>query len=344
MRLTGGTPVLRFGPALMQNGNVFRAHNDDGCEEGDGDDVIEEDPDDIHFVMDITDDEKPAAETTPDAQPADAEDTVKVSQELIDWARAAAVSLLLRQEKYDEVIARADAYVAMYPKAYMTASAYRQMMSQRLRDREYIAANFRNPVISLLLLKSNALMELDRTDDAIASYERAYGIDPDNPGINNDLGYHYADLGINLDKAERMIRKALADKYEPAYADSLAWVFYKQGKFEQADRIFDQLFANDSEDHSEHAILYDHAGDVAWRLGDKDKAKTLWTKALDAAKNEKRPSSDTKKVLALTQQKLDALDNNQDPPVAELGKDVTPGQSREEEQEASDDEEDEDDE
>ena len=58
---------------------------------------------------------------------------------------------------------------------------------------------------------------------------------PDDPGVNNDLGYLYADRGKNLEKAESMIRLAIAEEPEnPAYLDSLGWVLFKRGKLEEA--------------------------------------------------------------------------------------------------------------
>ena len=52
---------------------------------------------------------------------------------------------------------------------------------------------------------------------------------PDEPGINNDLGYLYADQGKKLEQAEAMIRKAVQeDPDNAAYLDSLGWVLFKQ--------------------------------------------------------------------------------------------------------------------
>ena len=53
--------------------------------------------------------------------------------------------------------------------------------------------------------------------------------------MNNDLGYLYAEQGKNLEKAEAMIRKAVADEPEnSAYLDSLGWVLFKRGKAKEA--------------------------------------------------------------------------------------------------------------
>ena len=58
---------------------------------------------------------------------------------------------------------------------------------------------------------------------------------PDDPGLNNDLGYLYAEQGKNLEKAESMIRKAVQEEPDkPAYLDSLGWVLFKRGKVKEA--------------------------------------------------------------------------------------------------------------
>jgi len=248
---------------------------------------------------------------------------VRVSQEVVDWARHMTVSLLMSQEKYDKALAKADEFIKAYPKTYQTAAAYQEMMAQRLSGHERTMQLMGNPLLLLYQLKSTCLMELNKPAEALAVLEKAMEIDPDDTGLNNDLGYQYADMGLQLDKAERMIRKALADQQNSAFLDSLAWVLYKQAKFDQADRIFDQILSDDTEEHSENCVLYDHAGDVAWRLGDKDKAQQLWTKAVELGKKEKIKSSDTKKVLKNTPAKLDAVKAKKEPSVAPLGKGVT---------------------
>jgi len=55
-------------------------------------------------------------------------------------------------------------------------------------------------------------------------------LDPTHASALNYLGYTYADLGRNLDEAERLIKKALEYKPNDGYiTDSLGWVYYKQG-------------------------------------------------------------------------------------------------------------------
>jgi len=66
-------------------------------------------------------------------------------------------------------------------------------------------------------------------------FETALELDSDNPNIQNSLGYTLADLQLDLDRAENLCKEAVKAKpNHPAYLDSLGWVFYHRGRFEDA--------------------------------------------------------------------------------------------------------------
>src|SRR5207253_10726443 len=74
--------------------------------------------------------------------------------------------------------------------------------------------------------------------------EQVLQIDPRHAAANNDLGYMWSDEGRELDKAERMIRIALAEEPDnESFLDSLGWVLYKRGKFAEARDYFEQAVA-----------------------------------------------------------------------------------------------------
>lgn len=106
--------------------------------------------------------------------------------------------------------------------------------------------------------------------------EKAFREDPDDAGLNNDLGYLYAEHGKNLEQAEAMIRKAL--KKEPengSYLDSLGWVLYKQGKVQEALEPLERAAKSERND----LTICEHLGDVYFRLKDLPHAREYWTKA-----------------------------------------------------------------
>jgi len=100
---------------------------------------------------------------------------------------------------------------------------------------------------------------------------------PDHAPAKNDLGYLWADRGVNLTQAETLIREALqADPESPAYLDSLGWVMYKRGCFEDALKALQDATGRAPD---LDPTLWDHLGDTYWRLSRRDEAAKAWQAA-----------------------------------------------------------------
>ena len=101
---------------------------------------------------------------------------------------------------------------------------------------------------------------------------------PNHAEALNFYGYSLADRGIRLDDALVMVQKALQEKPEDGYyLDSLAWVYFKQGKYAQAVEVQKKavgLVPND-------AVMQEHLGDMYWKAGQQQDARLHWQKALD---------------------------------------------------------------
>lgn len=125
---------------------------------------------------------------------------------------------------------------------------------------------------------------------------------PDDPGVNNDLGYLYADQGKNLEKARLMIEKAVeAEPENPAYLDSLGWVLFKLKEFEAAR---DWLKKATKLENGNDSTIWDHLGDCHRELKAIDKAKAAYETALKLAQDEKPQD---KELIGKIKTKLDAL-------------------------------------
>lgn len=108
-----------------------------------------------------------------------------------------------------------------------------------------------------------------RKDDSIAAMKTVIQLEPENANALNYLGYTYADMGTQLDEAERLIRKAVALKPGDGYiTDSLAWVYYKRGQYEKALPLLEQAVNLVPDD----PIIREHLGDVYAKLGMTEKA------------------------------------------------------------------------
>ncbi len=74
-----------------------------------------------------------------------------------------------------------------------------------------------------------------------------------------------------------MIRKALeSDPENPAYIDSLGWFYFKKGKFREA---LNELIRAVS--LLEDPVIYEHLGDVYFKINDLDNARFNWQKSLN---------------------------------------------------------------
>ncbi len=92
--------------------------------------------------------------------------------------------------------------------------------------------------------------------------------DPDDDMAANALGYLYAEKGICLDEAKRLLEVALKRQPENgAYLDSMGWVFYRKGDFAKALEYLQKAFETEKD-----AVIAEHLGDTCWRLGRRDDA------------------------------------------------------------------------
>src|SRR6266699_1937777 len=94
----------------------------------------------------------------------------------------------------------------------------------------------------------------------------------------NSLGYMWADHNMNLDEAEAMIRRALeSEPNNGSYLDSLGWVEFRKGEFDQA--LSDLLRAAKDADHDD-PVVFEHIGDTYLKLNRVPEALESWQKAL----------------------------------------------------------------
>jgi len=142
---------------------------------------------------------------------------------------------------------------------------------------------------------SNAYVQSGDLKKGQEELEIIYRAAPDDIGINNDLGYLYADQGIKLEQAEKMIRIAVdAEPENRAYLDSLGWVLFKLGRNEEALEELEK--ANSDPDYRDSTII-EHLGDVRNALGQAEAAQKSWKEALDVEEKSAAPGEDVIKRL-----------------------------------------------
>jgi tetratricopeptide (TPR) repeat protein len=109
---------------------------------------------------------------------------------------------------------------------------------------------------------------------------RSLELDPDDPHALNYLGYTYAEQGVHLEEAERLILRALELKPGDGFIiDSLGWVYYKQGRFPEAVETLRRAVEAAPED----PVIWEHLGDALTAAGEPEKAAEAYRRALELA-------------------------------------------------------------
>lgn len=108
---------------------------------------------------------------------------------------------------------------------------------------------------------------------------KAIALDPQSQPAYNALGYTLAERGENLPEARKLIARALElSPGNPFVLDSMGWVEYKMGRNAQALDLLQQAYEARPDPE-----IGAHLGEVLWQLGQKDKARAIWRKAIERA-------------------------------------------------------------
>lgn len=123
----------------------------------------------------------------------------------------------------------------------------------------------------------------DDVDGAVELLLMLLEREPDHAPALNFVGYTWAEKGINLERAERMILRAL--EIEPGngqYLDSLGWVYFKMGQIEKARIELERALENVPDEPT----VLEHLGDVALASGRTDRALDFYRRSLETGKSE----------------------------------------------------------
>ncbi|MDQ2801526.1 MAG: tetratricopeptide repeat protein [Pseudomonadota bacterium] len=112
---------------------------------------------------------------------------------------------------------------------------------------------------------------------AEADFKRALALAPNEPVVLNYLGYSWADMGVHLAQARKMLETA-ADlaPTDGAIVDSLGWAMLRQGNTADAVRSLERA----AELQPEDATVNAHLGDAYWAADRRLEASYQWQRAL----------------------------------------------------------------
>ncbi len=205
--------------------------------------------------------------------------------ELASWNADAWVylsSVFLERNNFPEVVKILESAAAVVPDDFRVNFLLGVAYSRTGQSEEAVDALQKarriNPkdvdAISQLALVYDGLKRFTESDSL---YELALSLSPDNDLVLNNFAYSLADRGVQIERALEMSKKALAAKPDnTSYLDTIGWIYYRLGDFTSAENYI--LKAMEKGEVS--AVVYEHLGDVYYRLDHRDRALEYWNKAL----------------------------------------------------------------
>ena len=141
---------------------------------------------------------------------------------------------------------------------------------------------------SINLMYSRAMIHeaLDNLAGLESDLRAILKIEPDNIAALNALGYTLADQTDRYEEALALIARAYElNQDDPAIMDSMGWVQFRLGNFEQAEKYLRMAY-----EQFPDAEIAAHLGEILWAMGDHSAARAIWTEAV-----KKAPDSQTLK-------------------------------------------------
>ena len=129
---------------------------------------------------------------------------------------------------------------------------------------------------TLLFRKIMLLEQQEKNDEADDVARYLLQINPEHVNALNYLAYSYAVRNENLEQALQMAEKALAAKDEYYIRDTLGWVLYRLGRYEDALKELQLAVSTKPDD----PVLLEHLGDVFLALGRNEEALSAFRKAV----------------------------------------------------------------
>lgn len=130
---------------------------------------------------------------------------------------------------------------------------------------------------AILYARGIALERSQQWPRAEQDFLKALELRPEHPLVLNYLGYSWIEKGINIEDARKMIERAVEQRPNDGYiVDSLGWVLYRIGRFDEAVGQLERAVELRPED----PVINDHLGDAYWRAGRHLEARFQWRHAL----------------------------------------------------------------
>ena len=154
----------------------------------------------------------------------------------------------------------------------------------------------------VLFMRGAGLERQKQFDQSEAAFRKVLELNPKNAGAMNYLGYMLADRNVRLEEAYDLIKRAVdLDPDNGAYLDSLGWVYFRQGKLDDARGLLERAL-----DRMQDPTVHDHLGDVYLKLGRTKEAIAQWQASLREFQKAAQQEADPEEMASVNRKLDDA--------------------------------------
>ena len=217
-------------------------------------------------------------------------------------SRVQLASLYEKQEKYAEAVAAIRAAIEKDDRRRkelfrFLAEIYRQAKDYPNAIEAMHTVVELDPGSDRVHFALGALYDESKNKDKTIEYmQKAIELNPDYAAALNYLGYTYADMGVELDRAERLIIRALEiAPNDGFYIDSLGWVYYQKGDYRRAIEQLEKAVHLVVDD----PVIIEHLGDAYLKVGKPGKALRSYRDALKSATEDEQVQRIRSKIAEL---------------------------------------------
>ena len=131
--------------------------------------------------------------------------------------------------------------------------------------------------LQMLILLGDSEHKLKNHKLSDKYYDKVIEIDPNNIYVLNNYAYYLCLREENLEKAEKMSKKANEKKSNSStFQDTYAWIMFKTKKYEEAKIWIEKALKNGGD---KSGAILEHYGDILFKLNNTEKAMEAWLKA-----------------------------------------------------------------
>lgn len=205
-----------------------------------------------------------------------------INSSLAMTARTRAASILMDKKERGEAFALLDDYVAEHPESSFEVNVTKANLLADHGEIEVglallaaaLDAHPQHP--SIQYDRAVMLERAGRVKESVGALEKLLADREEDPTILNALGYTLADHGLELKRAEGLIRKSLEIMPDnPAVLDSMGWVRFRRGDTKEAIEHLKRAYslAKDPE-------IASHWAEALWKSGARQEARAVLATAL----------------------------------------------------------------